>query len=73
MQAENNNDIAITEAKLKDFLSSVLSSEGIVVDIRRTFIEYNGVNRSRVFARHANRMSSARSRRENGSILSLGF
>lgn len=50
MQAENNNDIAITEAKLKDFLSSVLSSEGIVVDIRRTFIEYNGVNRSRVFA-----------------------
>ena len=40
MQAENNNDIAITEAKLKDFLSSVLSSEGIVVDIRRTFIEY---------------------------------
>ncbi len=27
MQAENNNDIAITEAKLKDFLSSVLSSE----------------------------------------------
>ncbi len=49
MQAENNNDIAITEAKLKDFLSSVLSSEGIVVDIRRTFIEYNGVNRSRVF------------------------
>lgn len=57
MQAENNNDIAITEAKLKDFLSSVLSSEGIVVDIRRTFIEYNGVNRSRVFARHANRMA----------------
>ena len=52
MQAENNNDIAITEAKLKDFLSSVLSSEGIVVDIRRTFIEYNGVNRSRVFAPH---------------------
>ena len=51
------NDIAITEAKLKDFLSSVLSSEGIVVDIRRTFIEYNGVNRSRVFARHANRMA----------------
>ena len=45
MQAENNNDIAITEAKLKDFLSSVLSSEGIVVDIRRTFIEYNGVRR----------------------------
>ena len=45
MQAENNNDIAITEAKLKDFLRSVLSSEGIVVDIRRTFIEYNGVNR----------------------------
>ena len=57
MQAENNNNIAITEAKLKDFLSSVLSSEGIVVDIRRTFIEYNGVNRSRVFARHANRMA----------------
>ena len=57
MQAENNNDIAITEAKLKDFLSSVLSSEGIVVDIRRTFIEYNGVNRSRVFARHANRIA----------------
>lgn len=37
MRAENNNDIAITEAKLKDFLSSVLSSEGIVVDIRRTY------------------------------------
>lgn len=27
------------------------------MDIRRTFIEYNGVNRSRVFARHANRMA----------------
>ena len=38
MQAENNNDIAITEAKLKDFLSWFCPSEGIVVDIRRTYM-----------------------------------
>ena len=58
MDAVSNNKLANTENQLKDFLQTVLSSEGIVVDIRRTFIEYNGVNRSRAFARHANRMAS---------------
>lgn len=58
MDAVSNNKLANTENHLKDFLQTVLSSEGIVVDIRRTFIEYNGVNRSRAFARHANRMAS---------------
>ena len=53
MDAVSNNKLANTENHLKDFLQTVLSSEGIVVDIRRTFIEYNGVNRSRAFARHA--------------------
>lgn len=58
MDAVSNNKLVNTENQLKDFLQTVLSSEGIVVDIRRTFIEYNGVNRSRAFARHANRMAS---------------
>ena len=57
MPAGNNNFVD-TDAKIKDFLNAVLSSEGIVVDIRRTFINYNGVNRSRVFARRANEMAS---------------
>ena len=58
MDAVSNNKLVNTENQLKDFLQTVLSSEGIVVDIRRTFIEYNEVNRSRAFARHANRMAS---------------
>ena len=57
MPAGNNNFVD-TDAKIKDFLNAVLSSEGIVVDIRRTFINYNGVNRSRVFVRRANEMAS---------------
>lgn len=57
MPAGNNNFVD-TDAKIKDFLNAVLSSEGIVVDIRRTFINYNGVNRSRVFARRANELAS---------------
>jgi len=36
MPAGNNNFVD-TDAKIKDFLNAVLSSEGIVVDIRRTY------------------------------------
>ena len=45
MDAVSNNKLANTENQLKDFLHTVLSSEGIVVDIRRTFIEYKTVSR----------------------------
>lgn len=38
MPAGNNNFVD-TDAKIKDFLNAVLSSEGIVVDIRRTFMK----------------------------------
>lgn len=53
-----NNLVVDSDAELKAFLSSILSSEGIVVNINRTFIAYNnGTNRNRVFARCANRMA----------------
>lgn len=57
MALENNLGMN-SDAELKAFLSSILSSEGIVVNINRTFIAYNnGTNRNRVFARCANRMA----------------
>lgn len=56
--ALENNLVVDSDAELKAFLSSILSSEGIVVNINRTFIAYNnGTNRNRVFARCANRMA----------------
>lgn len=56
--ALENNLVVDSNAELKAFLSSILSSEGIVVNINRTFIAYNnGTNRNRVFARCANRMA----------------
>lgn len=56
--ALENNLVMDSDAELKAFLSSILSSEGIVVNINRTFIAYNnGTNRNRVFARCANRMA----------------
>ena len=56
--ALENNLVVDSDAELKAFLSSILSSEGIVVNINRTFIAYNnGTNRYRVFARCANRMA----------------
>ena len=58
MMALENNLVVDSDAELKAFLSSILSSEGIVVNINRTFIAYNnGTNRNRVFARCANRMA----------------
>ena len=55
--ALENNLVVDSDAELKAFLSSILSSEGIVVNINRTFIAYNnGTNRNRVFARCANRI-----------------
>lgn len=52
MMALENNLVVDSDAELKAFLSSILSSEGIVVNINRTFIAYNnGTNRNRVFAR----------------------
>ena len=55
--ALENNLVVDSDAELKAFLSSIMSSEGIVVNINRTFIAYNnGTNRNRVFARCANRM-----------------
>ena len=46
MPAGNNNFVD-TDAKIKDFLNAVLSSEGIVVDIRRTFINYTAMSSKR--------------------------
>ena len=46
--ALENNLVVDSDAELKAFLSSILSSEGIVVNINRTFIAYNnGTNRNR--------------------------
>lgn len=45
--ALENNLVVDSDAELKAFLSSILSSEGIVVNINRTFIAYNnGTNRN---------------------------
>ena len=40
MMALENNQVVDSDAELKAFLSSILSSEGIVVNINRTFIAY---------------------------------
>ena len=66
MMALENNLVVDSDAELKAFLSSILSSEGIVVNINRTFIAYNnGTNRNRVFARCAiSAPTCGKSRRE---------
>ena len=43
MMALENNLVVDSDAELKAFLSSILSSEGIVVNINRTFIVLSGI------------------------------